>query len=90
MKPISMICAAGLAVLAFSADAANARSAVHATAPNVTPHRASNIGHNARGRSRLILNYRHDKWAVTPSLQLSTGSSYGSPFGTTDGRRKSR
>jgi hypothetical protein len=28
----------------------------------------------------LILNYRHDKWAVTPSLQLSTGSSYGSPF----------
>jgi hypothetical protein len=28
----------------------------------------------------LILNYRHDKFAVTPSLQLSTGSSYGSPF----------
>ncbi len=30
--------------------------------------------------SSLILNWRHDKFAVTPSLQLSTGSSYGSPF----------
>jgi hypothetical protein len=28
----------------------------------------------------LILNYRHDKWAITPSLQLAQGSSYGSPF----------
>jgi hypothetical protein len=28
----------------------------------------------------LILNYRHDKWAVTPSLQVSSGSSYGSPL----------
>ncbi len=28
----------------------------------------------------LIVNYRHDKWAITPSLQISTGSSYGSPF----------
>ncbi len=30
--------------------------------------------------SSLILNYRHDKLAITPSLQLATGSSYGSPF----------
>jgi hypothetical protein len=28
----------------------------------------------------LILNYRHDKFAVTPSLQLATGSTYGEPF----------
>jgi hypothetical protein len=28
----------------------------------------------------LIVNWRHDKFAVTPSLQLSTGASYGSPF----------
>jgi len=28
----------------------------------------------------LILNWRHDKFAVTPSLQLATGTSYGSPF----------
>jgi hypothetical protein len=28
----------------------------------------------------LIVNYRHDKFAVTPSIQLATGSSYGSPF----------
>ncbi len=28
----------------------------------------------------LILNYRRDKFAVTPSLQLATGSSYGLPF----------
>ncbi len=28
----------------------------------------------------LILNYRHDKFAVTPSLQLAEGSSYGEPF----------
>jgi hypothetical protein len=28
----------------------------------------------------LILNYRHDKWAITPSIQLAQGSSYGSPF----------
>jgi hypothetical protein len=30
-----------------------------------------------RGTSHLIVNYRHDKWAITPSLQLSTGSSHG-------------
>ena len=30
--------------------------------------------------SSLILNYRHDKFAITPSLQLATGASYGSPF----------
>jgi len=30
--------------------------------------------------SSLILNYRHDKLAITPSVQLVTGSSYGSPF----------
>jgi hypothetical protein len=30
--------------------------------------------------SSLILNYRHDKFAITPSLQVATGSSYGSPF----------
>ena len=28
----------------------------------------------------LILNYRHAKWAVTPSFQLASGSSYGTPF----------
>jgi hypothetical protein len=28
----------------------------------------------------LILNYRHNKLAVTPSLQLAAGSSYGLPF----------
>ncbi|MDE2483603.1 MAG: TonB-dependent receptor [bacterium] len=30
----------------------------------------------------LILNYRKDKLAITPSLQLVSGSSYGSPFTT--------
>jgi len=33
--------------------------------------------------SSLILNYRHDKFAVTPSVQFASGSSYGSPFDTT-------
>jgi Carboxypeptidase regulatory-like domain/TonB-dependent Receptor Plug Domain len=28
----------------------------------------------------LLLNWRHDRFAVTPSLQLATGASYGSPF----------
>jgi hypothetical protein len=27
----------------------------------------------------LILNYKHDKWAVTPSFQLTAGGRYGSP-----------
>ncbi len=30
--------------------------------------------------SALILNYRHDRWAVTPSIQVAEGTSYGSPF----------
>jgi hypothetical protein len=30
--------------------------------------------------SALILNYRHDKFAITPSLQFSSGSSYGGPM----------
>ncbi|MGB6984740.1 MAG: hypothetical protein WBD74_02055, partial [Candidatus Aquilonibacter sp.] len=28
----------------------------------------------------LILNYRHDRWAITPSIQIAEGTSYGSPF----------
>jgi hypothetical protein len=27
----------------------------------------------------LVLNYKHDKWAITPSLQLQAGARYGSP-----------
>ena len=27
----------------------------------------------------LILNYKHDRWAFTPSLQFSAGAKYGSP-----------
>jgi hypothetical protein len=27
----------------------------------------------------LILNYKHDKWAVTPSVQFTAGGRYGSP-----------
>ncbi len=27
----------------------------------------------------LLLNYKHDKWAVTPSLQFAGGSKYGAP-----------
>ncbi len=30
--------------------------------------------------SSLILNYRHDRWAITPTIQLAEGTSYGSPF----------
>ncbi len=30
----------------------------------------------------LILNYRHDRFSVTPSVQIVSGSSYGSPFTT--------
>ncbi len=30
----------------------------------------------------LVANYRHNKWAVTPSLQFVTGSSYGTPLNT--------
>ncbi|HKE36363.1 MAG TPA: TonB-dependent receptor, partial [Candidatus Baltobacteraceae bacterium] len=30
--------------------------------------------------STLILNYRHDKWAVTPSIQFQAGAWYGSPL----------
>ncbi len=32
--------------------------------------------------SSLILNYRKDKFAITPSIQLVSGSSYGSPLTT--------
>ncbi|HEY1977465.1 MAG TPA: TonB-dependent receptor, partial [Candidatus Baltobacteraceae bacterium] len=28
----------------------------------------------------LLLNYRHDKWAITPSVQFQAGSWYGSPL----------
>jgi hypothetical protein len=27
----------------------------------------------------LVLNYKHDKWAITPSLQVQAGARYGSP-----------
>ena len=27
----------------------------------------------------LVVNYKHDKWAITPSLQLQAGARYGSP-----------
>ncbi len=29
--------------------------------------------------STLILNYKHDKWAITPSLQFQGGTRYGAP-----------
>ncbi len=29
--------------------------------------------------STLVLNYKHDKWAVTPSLQFQGGTRYGAP-----------
>jgi hypothetical protein len=32
--------------------------------------------------STLILNFRHDKWAITPSLQFESGAHYGSPMDT--------
>ena len=32
--------------------------------------------------SSLILNYRHDKLAITPSLKFQTGGFYGSPLDT--------
>ncbi|HLI96761.1 MAG TPA: TonB-dependent receptor [Candidatus Baltobacteraceae bacterium] len=28
----------------------------------------------------LILNYKHNNWAITPSFQLSEGSAYGGPY----------
>jgi hypothetical protein len=28
----------------------------------------------------LILNYKHNQWAITPSFQISQGSSYGGPY----------
>jgi hypothetical protein len=31
----------------------------------------------------LILNYKHDRFAITPSFQISEGSSYGGPFDVT-------
>ncbi|MBV9269511.1 MAG: TonB-dependent receptor [Candidatus Eremiobacteraeota bacterium] len=30
----------------------------------------------------LILNYKHDKWAITPSLQFQAGARYGAPLTT--------
>ena len=30
--------------------------------------------------SSLILNFRHDKWAITPSIQFEAGANYGSPY----------
>jgi hypothetical protein len=30
--------------------------------------------------STLVLNYKHDKWAVTPALQFSAGERYGYPI----------
>jgi hypothetical protein len=54
----------------------------YAPASNVAlPGVNSGLGlYDAPWVNTLILNYRHDKWAVTPSLQLSSGSSYGSPI----------
>jgi hypothetical protein len=41
----------------------------------------SDVGlYDAPWVTSLIVNYRHNKWAVTPSIQLAQGSSYGSPF----------
>ena len=30
----------------------------------------------------LVLNYKHDKFAITPSLQFSAGNRYGAPLTT--------
>ena len=37
-------------------------------------------GFNAPYVSTLVLNYRHDKYAITPSLQFQGGSKYGIPL----------
>jgi TonB dependent receptor/Carboxypeptidase regulatory-like domain len=34
---------------------------------------------NAPYVASLVLNYKHDKWSVTPSLQFQGGSKYGAP-----------
>lgn len=31
----------------------------------------------------LVLNYRHNKWAITPALQLAEGTTYGTPADVT-------
>ncbi|HEY1976169.1 MAG TPA: TonB-dependent receptor [Candidatus Baltobacteraceae bacterium] len=44
-----------------------------------TPFNGAN-GYNVPNVASLILNYRHGKFAVTPSLRYSDGTSYGSPL----------
>jgi Carboxypeptidase regulatory-like domain/TonB dependent receptor/TonB-dependent Receptor Plug Domain len=44
-----------------------------------SPFNAAN-GYEVPDVASLILNYRHDKFAVTPSLHYSDGSNYGSPL----------
>ena len=48
-----------------------------AIAPNVSGAATSYI---SPAVASLILNYRHDKWAITPSLQWQAGGFYGSPL----------
>ena len=40
---------------------------------------AEGSSYNVPHVAALILNYRHDKWAVTPTLQFTAGGRYGSP-----------
>jgi hypothetical protein len=48
-----------------------------AIAPNES---GANISYISPAVASLILNYRHDKWAITPSLQWQAGGYYGSPL----------
>jgi hypothetical protein len=48
-----------------------------AIAPNLS---GANESYISPWTMALILNYRHQKWAITPSLQLATGGYYGSPL----------
>ncbi len=43
------------------------------------PVGASADAYGAPYFATLVLNYKHDRWAVTPSLQLQAGARYGSP-----------
>ncbi len=48
--------------------------------PGVNNGNVAGIWFDTPWVASLILNYRHDKWAITPSVQLQSGASYGTPL----------
>ena len=43
---------------------------------------AANVSYITPSNASLVLNYKHDKWAISPSFQYFQGSFYGAPLST--------